>query len=342
MAYQPTAKQNKEDEKLLATLDMFSKSICASDMQGAACSFKRGSTKHGGTKRRQGTKRPVESESEEDEKSSGQQAEIIDSPGERRAKTSPKHSTKKKTYKQPTIKQQARDLCEDEENYGEYDTMAKLILIAGTVGVVTTSVSSYFSDYSNALVGVLGLPSLSQACGARTYFGHELLSKIVPGMQSCAEVTMRHEQFAMGAWGSLVAIGAMFRIPMPGNIREVPGQAITAISKALCRYYKERELDQEMRIKFNQLAEALGPKAASEIEEAAKNASKIQSELLSQAHSKRNSPKQSVSPIAVIADTARRTATPPSSSGGKRQSNRRMQKKRSITRKSKKSMRHRS
>jgi len=286
---------------------------------------------HGGTRRGRATRRSVQSDSESDEEP--REAEMVDSPSQRR-------NTRRRTSAPRTLKQQASDICDDPENYGEYETVAKLILIGGTIGVAATGLGGVFAAYSNTLVGALGLPSIANACGSGSYFQNELLAKIVPGVQSCSQVTASHERLAVGAWGSLVALGGMFKIPLPGNIRDVPARAIEAIARALCRYYKERELDQEMRARFVELASQMGPGVQAQVDEAARIAMGAQAEQLADAHSSRRSPRRNASPVAEIAASVRRSATPPSSGsvGGKRRT-RRMRARKSASRKGKKSAR---
>jgi len=330
MEYHPTAAQKKQDEALRAALDKFSAAYCAAETQTATCSMPRGGTRRGRTATR---RRAEESESETDSEAPREQ-EMIDSPSQRR-------NTRRRTTARPTIKEQASDFCDDPENYGEYENVAKLILIGGTIGVAATGLGGVFAAYSNTLVGALGLPSIANACGSGSYFQNELLAKIVPGVQSCAQVTATHERLAATAWGSLVALGAMFKIPLPGDIRTVPSRAIEAIARALCRYYKERELDQEMRARFVELASQMGPGMQAQVDEAARIAMGAQAEQLADAHSGRRSPRRNASPVAEIAASVRRSATP-ESAGGKRRRTRRVHARKHSTRKGrgKKTARH--
>ena len=323
MVYQPTIAQQKQDQALRDALDKFGAAYCAAETETNICP----QISSGGTKTR-----------------TTRRAEMPDSPRERTR------------MPQQTIKQQAHSFCDNKENYQEYETIAKLILIGGTVGIAATGLGGVFAAYSNVLVGALGLPSIENACGSRSYFINEALSTFVPGVQSCAKVTQQHEQLAAAGWGSLVAIGALFKISLPGDIREVPGKSIEAIARALCRYYKERELDRDMRQRFNQLAEQLGPDTMGRVEQAARMASEVQSQRLveEQRNSPRNSPRRSPSPLIEMANSMRRSSTLQSESsftsssssdsnnsngGGRRRRTNYRRIKKSNTRKGKKSMR---
>jgi len=321
MEYHPTAAQKKQDLALRAALDKFSAAYCAAETQTVACSMP-----HGGTRRERTTasRRRAEESGSEAETEAPREQEMIDTPSHRR-------NTRRRTSAQPTIREQASAFCDDPENYGEYETMAKLVLIGGTIGVAATGLGGVFAAYSNTLVGVLGLPSIANACGTGSYFQNELLSKVVPGVQSCVQVTATHERLAATAWGSLVTLGAMFKIPLPGELSTVPARAVEAIARALCRYYKERELDQEMRTRFVELASQMGPGVRAQVDEAARVAMGAQAEQLAETHSGRRSPRRSASPVAEIAASVRRSATP-EHAGGKRRT-RRMRARKHSTRK---------
>lgn len=306
MSYNPTASQKKEDQALRKALMYFNEAAILPSCHKQC--FLKGGTRKTKSKKKADTEYKYD---EDEDVARDEEAEMIDSPSKR--------------TNIRTTKERAYIFCEDPKNYEAYETVAKLMLIGGTAGVVVTGLGSVLSSYSNSLVSVLGLPSIEYACGSSSYFMNELLSNIIPGAQSCRTVTSTHQQLAAGAWASLIAIGAMFKIPLPSNVRDVPGKTIESIAKALCRYYKERELDEEMRNKFIELAEKLGSKVSADIDKAVLIASDAQVENILTSR-KRRSRSRSRSPIVQIAEAtkhgatlgATRDATEGASEGGKR------------------------
>lgn len=300
MSYNPTATQKKEDQALRKALMYFNEAAILPSCHKQC--FLKGGTRKTKSRKKAEIEYKDEEDYEDEDVARDEEAEMIDSPSKR---TNIRMMKDKKTH---TTKERAYIFCEDPANYEAYETVAKLMLIGGTAGVVVTGLGSVLSSYSNSLVSVLGLPSIEYACGSSSYFMNELISNFIPGAQSCRTVTSTHQQLAAGAWASLIAIGAMFKIPLPSNVRDVPGKTIESIAKALCRYYKERELDEEMRNKFIELAEKLGPKVSADIDKAVLIASDAQVENLLTSR-KGRSRSRSRSPIVQIAEATKHDAT---------------------------------
>jgi len=289
MVYHPTAKQHDEDLKLRKALELFGKSYCESEKM-SSCNI------NGGARTKKTKKPSPSSEHLRSSSTEGSHSPKTSKKPQTAAQHSPsslKGSRSPKTSKKPqTAAQQASSICDRPEEYRAYETIAKLIIIGGTAGSVATGLAGIFSGYADTLLHGLGLPNLKLACGNNQFFISETLSNVVPGMQSCADVTRKHEQFVASAWGTFVVLSGYFGVNMPSNISQIPSRLIENTAKALCRYFKTRQIDAEMRAELLQKQRDTDANTKRQIEDAVRQALRQQGNSIknSKSASKSHSP----------------------------------------------------
>jgi hypothetical protein len=230
MTYSPTPTEGKQDKALVDFLEALQKNACLAG-EASVCSISGGARSR---KTRTTSSRQAEELHESGSESDGSSS----SPSQRHSK------------KATPIKKKAARECEREEEWMQYINIARVLVISGTVGAGALAMSGVFSSYADAMMETLGYGSISRVCGEGNYLLNYGASRVIPGMKSCADVTRMQQEVIAKAWGGIVAIGAAFRISMPQQFSATPGAMIDGLAKMLCRFFKERELHNELMQKI--------------------------------------------------------------------------------------------
>lgn len=237
MTYTPTPTERKQDKALVKFLEVLQNNVdCASSQISDRCSISGGARSRRGRATQSRARHTAEKQSDSGTESDG---------------SSPSPSQRRSRSKKPTpIKKKAERECEKEEEWMQYFNIARVLVISGTVGAGALAMTGVFSGYADAMMETLGYGSISRACGEGNYLINYGASRVIPGMKSCAEVTRIQQGVIAKAWGGLVALGAAFKISMPKDFSATPGAMIDGLAKMLCRYFKERELHNELMQKL--------------------------------------------------------------------------------------------
>ena len=260
--YSPTPKQKRQDNQLRNALLALKEASCLeSKMEKMTCSM------NGGRRtRRTAAKKPAKKKTvTASAPSRGRrgrrapaprspsmppftppEASVAEAAPEEKSNSNNNKSQTSKNKKPTPIKLKARRHCDDEENWGEYLRLAQVLLVACSVGVVATGIASTFFGYADSMMETMGYGSMNKACSSGNYLPMQFASTFVPGMDDCATITDRYSKFMLGAWGSLVALAAAFKANLPGSVSETPSVMVEMLAKTLCRYFKERELHEEL------------------------------------------------------------------------------------------------
>lgn len=232
MTYTPTPTERKQDKALKDFLDAIRDANCQSQM---ACPMYGGARSRRGRATQSRARQAAAEQSESGTESDG---------------SSPSPQRRSRSKKPTPIKKKAERECEKEEEWMQYLNIARVLVISGTVGAGALAMTGVFSGYADAMMETLGYGSISRACGEGNYLLNYGASRVIPGMKSCAEVTRIQQGVIAKAWGGLVALGATFKIAMPKDFSAAPGAMIDGLAKMLCRYFKERELHNELMQKI--------------------------------------------------------------------------------------------
>lgn len=224
MTYTPTPTQSKQDTAMIAFIEALNQNLCFAE-QASSCAIRGGARTKGKTRGR-ATNRGSDSD------------DSTTSNADRK--------TKKTTKKATPIKVKAARECEEEEEWEQYTNISRVFIITGTVGAGAMAMLGVFSGYANGVMETLGYGNIERTCAASNYLANNYAATLVPGMKTCAQVTQQQETMLKGVWGAIVALAAAFKISVPTSISETPGAAITGFAKVLCRYFKERELHNEL------------------------------------------------------------------------------------------------
>ncbi len=234
MTYTPTPTESKQDKALVNFLEAIQKNGCLAG-QASVCSISGGSRSKRTTSARPRQRREA--------------AEQIDESETESDGSSPSPSQQRSKKPTPIKKKAARD-CEKEEEWMQYINIARVMVISGAVGAGAVAMTGIFSGYSDAMMETLGYGSISRACGEGNYLINYGASRVIPGMKSCAEVTKLQQGVIAKAWGGIVALGGAFKITLPQNFSATPGALIDGMAKMLCRFFKERQLHDELMQKI--------------------------------------------------------------------------------------------
>jgi hypothetical protein len=224
MTYTPTPTQSKQDTAIVAFIEALNQNLCFAE-QASSCAIRGGARTKGRTRGR-ATNRGSDSD------------DSTTSNADRK--------TKKTTKKATPIKVKAARECEEEEEWEQYMNISRVFIITGTVGAGAMAMLGVFSGYANGVMETLGYGNIERTCAASNYLANSYAATLVPGMKTCAQVTQQQETMLKGVWGAIVALAAAFKISVPTSISETPGAAIVGFAKVLCRYFKERELHNEL------------------------------------------------------------------------------------------------
>jgi hypothetical protein len=224
MTYTPTPTQSKQDTAIVAFIEALNQNLCFAE-QASSCAIRGGARTKGRTRGR-ATNRCSDSD------------DSTTSNADRK--------TKKTTKKATPIKVKAARECEEEEEWEQYMNISRVFIITGTVGAGAMAMLGVFSGYANGVMETLGYGNIERTCAASNYLANSYAATLVPGMKTCAQVTQQQETMLKGVWGAIVALAAAFKISVPTSISETPGAAIVGFAKVLCRYFKERELHNEL------------------------------------------------------------------------------------------------
>jgi len=226
MVYTPTPTQSKQDKAMVAFIEALNQNLCLSE-QASSCAIRGGSRTRGkGTTR--GRKTSKGSDSDDSTTSNADR------------------KTKKTSKKATPIRVKAARECEDEEEWEQYMNISRVFIITGTVGAGAMAMLGVFSGYADSVMETLGYGNVERTCAAGNYLANTYAATLVPGMKTCAQVTQQQETMMKGVWAAIVALAAAFKLSVPTSISETPGAAITGFAKVLCRYFKERELHNEL------------------------------------------------------------------------------------------------
>lgn len=237
MTYTPTPTERKQDQALVKFLEVLQNNVdCAAVKVSDSCAIS------GGARSRRGRATQSRRQLAAEEKSDS---------GTESDSSSPSPSQRDSRSKKPTpIKKKAARECEKEEEWMQYVNIARVMVISGTVGAGALAMTGVFSGYADAMMETLGYGSIRRACGEGNYLLNYGASRVIPGMKSCAEVTKIQQSVIAKAWGGIVALGAAFKISMPKDFSATPGAMIDGLAKMLCRFFKERELHNELMQKI--------------------------------------------------------------------------------------------
>ena len=238
MTYTPTPTERKQDKALVNFLEAIQKNGCLAG-EASVCSISGGArSRRGRATQSRGRQAAAAEQSDSGTESDGSSTST--SPSQRRSRS-----------KKPTpIKKKAERECEKEEEWMQYLNIARVLVISGTVGAGALAMTGVFSGYADAMMETLGYGSITRSCGQGNYLINYGASRVIPGMKSCAEVTKMQQGVIAKAWGGIVALGGAFKIALPKSFSATPGAMIDGLAKMLCRFFKERELHNELMQKI--------------------------------------------------------------------------------------------